>query len=93
MPKTLIPFGKLSSHVPGRPNQSTFHRWRLRGIAGVRLPVVHIGGRVYVEPEALEKFFADVTAIKSGNAPSPRTDRQRERAIAAAERELAREGI
>jgi hypothetical protein len=89
----LIPFNKAAAHIEGRPNLSTLHRWRLRGIAGVRLPVVYRGGRVYVESEALEKFFADVTAVKSGRAPSPRTDRQRERAIAAAEKELAAEGI
>jgi hypothetical protein len=93
MPDTLIPFGKLPAHVEGRPNISTCHRWRLRGIAGIRLPVVYRGGRVFVEPEALEKFFTDVTAAKTGTAPLPRTDRQRECAVAAAEKELAEAGI
>ena len=89
----LIPFGKLSAYIPGRPNLSTLHRWRLRGIAGVKLPVIYCGGRVFVDPAALEKFFADVTAAKEGTTPQPRTNKQRDRAIAAAERELAQAGI
>jgi hypothetical protein len=89
----LIAFNKLAAHVPGRPNLCTLHRWRQRGVAGVKLPVVYCGGRVFVDPAALEKFFADVTAAKSGSPPTSRTDRQRERAISAAEKELAAEGI
>jgi hypothetical protein len=89
----LVPFGKLAQHIPGRPNLSTLHRWRLRGVYGVRLPVVHIGGRVFVSKSALEQFFAAVTAAKAGSPSPQRTAKQRERAIAAAENELAEAGI
>ena len=89
----LIPFGKLSALLPGRPNLSTLHRWRLRGVAGVKLPVIHIGGRVFVDHAEFEKPFADVTAAKEGTTPQARTDKQRQRAIAAAEKELSEAGI
>jgi uncharacterized protein DUF1580 len=68
----------------------TLHRWRLRGVRGVRLETIVIGGLRYTSAEALERFVAATTAAADGTpAPAIRTSRQRETAIAAAERELA----
>lgn len=68
-------------------------RWVLYGVRGVRLDSIIIGGRRYTSEEALERFAAACTAAADGTAPAPRTPRQREAAIAAAERELAESGI
>ena len=84
--ETLITLPQAAAILPGRPSVATLWRWRLRGVAGRRLESVQIGGRVYTSREALQRF-----AQPSGGAPAatPRTTRQRERAIRAAERELA----
>ena len=56
---------------------------------GRKLEAVIIGGRVYTSIEALARFAQQ----RGGPEPSTfRTPRQRERAIAQAERELEREG-
>lgn len=42
---------RLSVHI------ATVHRWRLRGVGGVRLRVVKIGGRAFVTNDDLETFI------------------------------------
>jgi len=77
----------LSLHV------STLHRWRLRGVRGIRLATILIGGYRYTSHEALERFVAATTAAADGK-PAPVTNtKQRERSIAAAEAELSAAGI
>ncbi|MEX2174604.1 MAG: DUF1580 domain-containing protein [Pirellulaceae bacterium] len=72
---------------------ATAHRWRLRGTRGCRLETILVGGIRYTSREALERFVAATTAAADGTAVPARTSAQRERAIAAAERELADAGI
>jgi hypothetical protein len=76
-----------------RLHVGTIHRWRLRGCRGVRLETALLGGIRYTTRQALDRFVAATTAAADGVAPAPRTPAQRERAIAAAERELAAAGI
>jgi hypothetical protein len=68
---------------------STLWRWSLRGVKGIRLETVMIGGIRYTSREALERFVARTTAAADGTTPTIRTPAQRQRAIEAAERELA----
>ncbi|MEX2141614.1 MAG: DUF1580 domain-containing protein [Pirellulales bacterium] len=90
----LIPFSVVPKHVPGtRPNIATIWRWRQRGVAGIRLPVCHVGGRVYVSLADLALWMEQVQAAKEGAVLPRRTDKQRECAIAAAEKELSEAGI
>lgn len=91
--ETLLTFPQAAATLPGRPHVSTLHRWRLRGVRGVKLETCLIGGRRYTSQEALERFSAATTAAANGEAPKVRTPTQRERAIRQAEQELAREGI
>jgi hypothetical protein len=55
----------------------------------VRLETIVVGGLRYTSAEALERFAARCTAAADGTTMPVRTTRQREAAIAAAERELA----
>jgi hypothetical protein len=64
-----------------------------RGIRGVRLETVMIGGIRYTSCEALERFVAATTAAANGTTPPVRTSRQRQRDFAAAEKELTDSGI
>ena len=91
--ETLLSFSQAAKVLPGRPHLSTLHRWRLRGIRGVKLETVLIGGRRFTSCEALERFCAAVTAAANGEHTPIRTPRQRERAVRKAEEDLARDGI
>lgn len=71
---------------------STVHRWRLRGIQGIRLESIRVGGRRVTSLQALERFFARTTAAIDGEGPRRATS-SRQSAIERAERELAEAGI
>ncbi len=70
---------------------STLHRWRTRGLRGVRLEAIRLGGRVYTSREALARFAERLS--RSGHEPSIRTVGQRRRADERAARELDKVGI
>ena len=73
---------------------STIHRWRLRGIKGVRLATARIGGRRVTSFEAADRFNEAVTAAADGEpAPRAESDKAREKRLAKVEAELARAGI
>jgi len=59
----------------------------------VRLETALLGGIRYTTRAAIERFVAATTTAADGTAPQVRTSAQRERAIAAAERELAEAGL
>jgi hypothetical protein len=84
-----ISLSEASRLLPGRPHIATIHRWRLRGVRGVCLETVLVGGRRYTSRQALERFLAATTAAGGNPATPIRTPSQRERAIAEAEREVA----
>ena len=50
-----------------RVHISTVHRWRLRGVRGVKLETVLIGGSRCTSEEALYRLFAESTAAADGN--------------------------
>jgi len=80
--------------VTGGPvHVSTIHRWRLKGVRGVRLETFLRGGIRYTTDEAIERFFAATTAAADSDAPASLTSRQREREISRAEREATEAGI
>lgn len=68
----------------------TLNRWRLRGIRGVVLETVKIGGTVYTSDEATLRF---IDKLNGQNGPAPRPSTQRRRAIADADRRLDDAGI
>ena len=49
---------RASPDVPGRPHASTLIRWAMRGVRGVRLETVVIGGRRFTSLEAIQRFVA-----------------------------------
>jgi hypothetical protein len=50
---------------------STLWRWGVRGVKGVRLETIKVGGVTATSVEALERFFATL----NGQQPEPETDR------------------
>lgn len=90
--ETIMPLSQAAREVPGKPiHVSTVHRWRMKGVRGVRLECIMRGGIRYTSREALARFFAATTAAAEGR-PAPSTP-DRSAQIAAAEKELAELGI
>ena len=59
--ETLIPLRDAPRHLPARPNGKRVHvsacyRWTSRGVCGVRLEAIKIGGSTYTSIEALQRF-------------------------------------
>lgn len=92
--ESVITLAEAARDTAGRRlHLSTVHRWRLRGVAGVKLETVLIGGRRYTSREALQRFFARSTAARDGQHIPEQSPTHREKAIRDAELELSRAGI
>lgn len=78
--------------LPNRPNASTLWRWYKRGVRGIRLETILIGASRYTSVQALERFIARTTLAADGPIQHF-TPKARQRAVAAAERELDLAGI
>lgn len=94
--ETVISLRDAAKSLPGRNGRkvhiSTLYRWTTRGLKGVRLETVHVGGIVCTSQEALQRFCdrlseSDVTRPKHKEHPS------RKRAIELAEQQLRDAGI
>lgn len=72
----LIPIRLVPRRLPPRPNGRPVHisavyRWVQRGVRGVRLDAIRIGGTTYTSEEALQRF--STTSDASTFAPPPTT--------------------
>ena len=89
--ETLIPMSELPKMLPLRPNGKRVHisacyRWAGRGVHGVKLEVVRIGGSTYTSREALARFSARLSSPVA--APNIQLAGHRERQIREAEARL-----
>jgi hypothetical protein len=83
----LVPPGR-----GGRPTHlSTLLRWITRGVRGVRLEAVRLGGRWVTSKEALQRFADRLTTAEQ--APTSAVSTRRTRAVDAVEQELSRLGL
>lgn len=87
--ESLLTLKEAAKLLPRSPHYATLFRWAQKGCRGAKLESVLIGGIRYTSREALDRFVAGC----SGNVPIVATPKQRQRQIAAAERELAEAGI
>lgn len=65
--ETLLSLAAAAAELPrrrrGKPTHvSTLHRWATRGLRGVRLEVLRVGGTTCTSREALQRFFTRLTA-------------------------------
>ena len=79
--------------LPPRPNGRRVHisavyRWMSRGVRGVRLESVKVGGSTYTSVEALQRFADQLTGSESAQPARAATPRRREREIERAARRL-----
>ena len=55
----LLSLSQAAKIIPGRPHVLTVHRWSRKGLRGVRLETVVIGGKRFTTTAALNRFFAE----------------------------------
>jgi hypothetical protein len=89
--QALITFQEAAKILPGRPHYSTLWRWATSGLDGVRLRSVRVGRKRATTVAWLMEFFQRREPPDASDRP--RTQRQRERAIQRAERELEHMGV
>lgn len=67
--ETLLTVKDVARRYPGRTgkglNYATVWRWIQRGVAGVRLEIVCVGGQTYTSKEALERFQHHIAVAKN----------------------------
>ena len=77
--ESLITLGDTPKHLPRRPSgktihKSTAHRWASRGVRGIVLETIKIGGTIYTSKEAIQRWVkATWPAVKK----TPRAAEQR----------------
>ena len=55
----------LASKFGNRVHIASIYRWIKKGVAGVQLETLFVGGRRYTSQEALERFFIESTLAKN----------------------------
>ncbi len=90
----LIPLREAPKHLPSRANGkrlhiSVFYRWITRGIRGVLLESIRVGGTTYTSLEALQRFAGHLSPQPALNVAPVRTPYARRREAESASRRLA----
>lgn len=80
----------LEETIKKRLNLATLYRWQSRGIAGIKLETILVGGKRFTTVEALNRFFAQSTLAKQGRL-SIATKEGMARAAAIRQKQIDRE--
>lgn len=62
-----IPLSNVSHHLESRPSTATVWRWALRGVKGVKLESIVIGGRRYTSTAAIDRFITRLSEPEGRN--------------------------
>ena len=94
--ETVLTLADAARYVPRRRrgrkvHVSTLYRWAQRGIRGIKLETLRLGGGLVTSVEALQRFAERLTSVDG--APVTRSEPQRRRDTAWAEAELEKLGI
>jgi hypothetical protein len=81
----LLSLSAAADLLPNQPHVSTLWRWCLRGIKGVRLRTVFVGGRRYTTPAYLIEFVSRLSG-PCVEVPQPAASFRSEQTARAAER-------
>lgn len=94
--EALLSLTEAARRLPGRRGKrihvATLHRWASRGVKGVQLETVRVGGTRCTSMEALQRFIERVTGPREPQAPAA-PDAVRAAAIKRAEDVLNRARI
>lgn len=101
----LLTLAEAACHIPPingkKPHVATIWRWIRKGITGIKLEHLKLGGRIVVSEESLQRFFTAIAAAEEQefnsslvlkHAPlSPQAHREKE--ISRSEAALDRRGV
>jgi len=81
----LLTVREAAARIPGRGKANTLHpstivRWATRGVGGVKLETVRIGGMLYTSTEAISRFVAAANN-HSTHTDSPKPARSKPRHV------------
>lgn len=95
--ETVIPFSKIpqwtEDNLGTRVSPNTAHRWRLRGVRGIKLDTILIGGNRCTSVEKLQSFFNATTRAQDGDSTTLVSFAANSKKVAQAESYLAQDGI
>ena len=60
-----LSFPAIKKLHPAHPSLATIWRWSLKGLRGVRLETIKVGGRRYTTLEAIDRFSARLTDLQT----------------------------
>ena len=89
----LVPVRDIPRRLPHRPSGKRVHisacyRWLSRGVRGVKLEAIRIGGTTYTSIEALQRFAERLSSSTLRPLAEPTASQSRQKAIDRAAREL-----
>jgi hypothetical protein len=84
--ENLVSLRDVPRCIPPRPNGKRLHvsavyRWTLRGLKGIRLETVKIGGTTYTSREAIQRFSDLLTGTAPPQPSTRKATRTREREL------------
>lgn len=93
--ETVVTFTDVTKNLKTRPHLSQVYRWAERGIGGVKLEYIQMGGKRCTSTEALQRFFAALTdkSAKRTKSPSSHSADSAKRELVAAGIEVGGGGI
>ena len=69
-----------------RPSYQSVWRWATKGLRGVKLETVSVGGTLYMSRDALERFYTRLNDARNGITPAaPGVDHDHDDAMLASE--------
>ncbi len=89
----LVSIRDIPRHLPRRPSGKRVHisacyRWLSRGVSGVKLEAIRIGGTTYTSVEALQRFAERLSSSTPRPLIEPAPSLSRQKMIDRAAREL-----
>ena len=69
----IFPLAKTKDHLANRPSLATVYRWAFKGVRGVKLETIMIGGRRFTSREAVAHFVARLSEPACAPKPTPTT--------------------
>jgi Protein of unknown function (DUF1580) len=66
----LFPINKAEKLFPSRPALATRWRWINKGVRGVKLSTIRVGGRVFVTEQMVRAFLAELNNPNRGSPTS-----------------------
>jgi Protein of unknown function (DUF1580) len=79
----LLRLADAAKIIPSHPHTSTLWRWCLKGVKGVRLQTLVVGGRRYTTMTYLTEFIAHLSASRTTEPIAESSQRTTQKEVAA----------